>query len=89
MKIRLSLILMPVMTAATLALFTASSMANEQPPREPPSFQELDTNGDNLLTKEELRGPLLDDFDRFEVDGSGSLTKEELPAPPSNQKRPS
>ena len=83
MKIRLSLISMPIMAAA-LAFFSVSSMANEQPPREPPSFQELDANGDNLLTKDELRGPLLDDFDRFDVDGSGSLTKEEVPAPPSH-----
>jgi len=87
MKIRLPLILMPVMTATVFALFSANSMANEQPPREPPSFQELDVNGDSLLTKDELRGPLLDDFERFDVDGNGSLTEEELPAPPSGQKR--
>ena len=87
MKTKLSIVLMPVMTAATLALFSVSSMANEQPPREPPSFQELDRNGDNLLTKDELRGPLLDDFDRFDLDGSGSLTEEEVPAPPSHQQK--
>ncbi|RBP79439.1 EF-hand domain-containing protein [Marinomonas rhizomae] len=88
MSLLLSLLRAPVMTATTLALFSISSMASEQPPREPPSFQELDKNGDRLLTKEELRGPLLDDFGRLDLDKSGALTEDELPAPPSHpQKR--
>lgn len=73
-------------TASTLALFSGSSMA-EDTPREPPSFEELDTNGDDLLSKDELKGPLLDDFDSFDTDGSGTLTEDELPTPPSRGQR--
>lgn len=83
MKTIFSNLLIPAMTTAALAFFSVSSMAaNQPPPGEPPSFQELDKNGDNLLTKDELRGPLLDDFDRFDMDGDGALSKEELPEPP-------
>ncbi|WP_319552500.1 hypothetical protein [uncultured Vibrio sp.] len=49
---------------------------------EPPSFSNIDTNGDGVLTKDELRGPFLEDFDKLDVDGSGSLTEDELPKPP-------
>lgn len=84
MKTIFSNLLIPAMATAALAFFSVSSMAANQPPPggEPPSFQELDKNGDNLLTKDELRGPLLDGFDHFDVDGDGALSKEELPEPP-------
>ena len=82
MKTILSTVFLPVMTASILSFFSVSSLANEQPPREPPSFSQMDSNGDNVLTKNELKGPLLDDFDRFDVDSSGTLTKDELPEPP-------
>ncbi|MGP8306863.1 hypothetical protein WJM94_11995 [Vibrio sp. YIC-376] len=49
---------------------------------EPPSFSDIDTNGDGVLTKGELKGPFLQDFDKLDVDGSGSLTEDELPQPP-------
>ncbi|MEO9275240.1 hypothetical protein ABFY09_10265 [Marinomonas sp. 5E14-1] len=86
MKSIFSNLLIPVMTVATFALFSVHSMAaNQPPPGEPPSFQELDKNSDNLLTKDELRGPLLDDFDRFDADGSGSLSEGEMPEPPQHR----
>lgn len=86
MKAIFSNLLIPTMATATLAFFSVSSMAANQPPQgEPPSFQELDKNGDSLLTKDELQGPLLDDFDRFDVDGSGSLSEDELPEPPQHR----
>ncbi|MEL0613929.1 EF-hand domain-containing protein [Marinomonas arenicola] len=78
-------VLLPVITASVLALFSVNSLAGGQPPKDPPSFAQLDTNGDGVLTKDELRGPLADDFDRFDTDNSGTLTEDELPAPPSHQ----
>lgn len=84
MKTILSTLCLPVLTASILSLFSINSLANGQPPREPPSFDRMDSNGDDVLTKDELKGPLLDDFDRFDVDGSGTLTKDELPEPPKH-----
>ncbi|MGR5142042.1 hypothetical protein ACQKPX_10235 [Photobacterium sp. DNB23_23_1] len=76
-------------TLPVLALFLACgslpTLANERRPA-PPSFEELDTNGDGVLTKDELRGPLLDDFEKFDKDGSGSLSEDELPEPPKGRK---
>ena len=86
MKTVLSTLCLPLITTATLALFSAQSLA-EQPPREPPSFEQLDMNGDGVLTKDEVRGPLENDFDRFDKDGSGSLTEDELPEPPNHPPR--
>lgn len=51
-------------------------------PREMPSFEEMDANGDGELQLEELRGPLADDFDKLDADGSGGLSEEEVPPPP-------
>ncbi|WP_067866848.1 EF-hand domain-containing protein [Neptuniibacter marinus] len=48
----------------------------------PPSFEELDINGDGELSKDELKGPLLDGFDKFDTDGNDTLSKSELPEPP-------
>lgn len=77
-------ILLPVMTASVLALFSINTLAGGQPPKDPPSFSQLDENGDGVLSRDEVKGPLADDFDRLDVDHSGSLTKDELPAPPSH-----
>lgn len=74
--------LLPVMTASVLALFSVNTLAGGQPPKDPPSFSQLDENGDGVLSKDEVKGPLADDFDRLDVDQSGTLTEEELPAPP-------
>ncbi|MGR5555990.1 hypothetical protein ACQKQC_06790 [Vibrio fortis] len=55
-------------------------------PREIPSFEEMDTNGDGELQLEELKGPLADDFDKLDADGSGGLSEEEVPPPPPRHK---
>ncbi len=57
--------------------------------RNPPSFEEMDTNGDGLLSKDEVRGPLLDDFDKIDRDGDGFLSESEIPEPPERPKRDS
>ncbi|MBR7888862.1 EF-hand domain-containing protein [Marinomonas sp. A79] len=83
MKTVFSATMLPVLTASMLALFSLNTLANE-PPRSPPSFEQMDANGDQVLTKDEVQGPLLNDFDRFDTDHNGSLSEAELPAPPSH-----
>ena len=40
-----------------------------------------DSPKSSVLTKDEVRGRLLENFDKFDTDGSGSLSKDELPQP--------
>ncbi|GAL36829.1 hypothetical protein JCM19240_2898 [Vibrio maritimus] len=53
--------------------------------RQPPSFEEMDVNGDGVLTKDELKGRLLDEFDELDNDGDGALSESELPEPPKRR----
>jgi hypothetical protein len=53
--------------------------------RKPPSFEEMDANGDGLLTKDELKGRLLDELDLLDSDGDGALSESELPEPPKRR----
>ena len=51
-----------------------------------PSFDDLDTNGDGVLSKDEVKGPLADHFDTIDVDGDGVITKDEMPEKPPRKK---
>lgn len=77
-------------TVFTTTLLLVTSLlpvhaSEEREHRRPPSFEELDVNGDGELTKDEINGPLLEDFDQFDVDLSGTLTESELPKPPKKR----
>lgn len=67
------------LSALLFSAYNFSALADNDRPPQPPSFEQMDTNGDGELSKDELKGPLLDDFDQFDKDGSGTLTEEELP----------
>jgi Ca2+-binding EF-hand superfamily protein len=70
---------------ATLLSISSTSFAEDkqsEQPGPPPSFEQLDTNGDGQLSKDEVKGPLQNDFDRFDANGDGMLSQDELPAPP-------
>ncbi|MFT5780589.1 MAG: hypothetical protein ACI837_003552 [Crocinitomicaceae bacterium] len=41
-------------------------------------MEQMDANGDNQLEKSEVRGPLLNDFDRLDSDGDGYISLQEL-----------
>ena len=78
-----------------LTLFmSASSFAqsqNTQERKEPPTFAELlekmDANEDGKLTKEEVKGPLKDDFATVDADEDGFITEEELENAPKPKRR--
>ncbi len=71
-----------------LALSSSFAMAQSdnsgpggQPPGDrpaPPSFSDMDTNGDGVLTEDELKGPMQKDFSQIDADGDGSITESEL-----------
>lgn len=72
-----------IATTGLLCMATAGiSVANEDRPS-PPSFSDLDVNGDGELSKDEISDRhLLRMFDESDADGSGTLTEDEMPEPP-------
>ena len=72
--------------------FSISCVAQEsnRPPNQgPPSteeiFTQMDSNKDGKLAKSEVKGPLLNDFDKIDADKDGFITKEELEKAPKPQ----
>ncbi|MDB1126056.1 EF-hand domain-containing protein [Vibrio algarum] len=88
--------IIPVRTAITalagcvIGLTTLFAFANSDAPegQMPPSFEQMDANGDKQLSLDEVKGPLADDFDRFDKNGDGYLSQDELPPPPGQGERP-
>ncbi|MCL9773795.1 hypothetical protein [Vibrio methylphosphonaticus] len=77
-----------VVTALLLSSALLPAQANEEREhRRPPSFTELDSNSDGELSRDEVKGPLLEDFDQFDSDGSGTLAEDELPEPKRKRER--
>ncbi|MBM7034890.1 hypothetical protein JQC93_00615 [Vibrio sp. 188UL20-2] len=60
---------------------TVSANQERRPP--PPSFEQMDSDGNGELSKDEIKGPILDQFDELDADGNGTLSESEWPdAPP-------
>jgi Ca2+-binding EF-hand superfamily protein len=75
------------LTAALMMLAgiqTATANEERQPP---PSFEQMDSNGDGELSQDELRGPLLEQFDQLDADGNGTLSEDEMPNMPPPPRR--
>ncbi|MCK9176012.1 MAG: hypothetical protein M0O96_12145 [Desulforhopalus sp.] len=53
--------------------------------QQPPSFDQMDTNSDGHLSKDEVKGPLAKDFDKLDANGDGVLTEDELPTQKQGQ----
>lgn len=45
-------------------------------------FARMDTNGDNKLTKDEMKGRMAERFDSIDLDKDGYITKEEMAKAP-------
>jgi hypothetical protein len=57
--------------------------ANQERRSPPPSFEQMDSDGNGELSKDEIKGPILDQFDELDADGNGTLSESEWPdAPP-------
>jgi len=75
------------------SVFAESAPSGNHHMGPPPSFSDMDTNGDGVLTSDELKGPMQRDFSQIDADNDGSVTESELdefmknhrpPEPPQN-----
>lgn len=83
---------------AVMFCFGIISVSNAQSQRsterkEPPTYaqlvKELDANEDGKLAKEELKGPLKDDFDKVDTDEDGFISEAEFKKAPKPKGRKS
>lgn len=80
-------ILMGVLASAFLTLScNGQNSNNRQRNQEPPSvdeiFEQMDENEDDLLSEQEVKGPLKDMFEEIDKDEDGFLSKEEVEKAP-------
>lgn len=63
----------------------------KQDRKEPPTFSELlkdmDKNEDGKLSKDELKGPLKEDFSKVDADEDGFITEEEFKKAPKPKRK--
>jgi len=50
-------------------------------------FAHMDANKDGLLSKEEVKGPLANDFSKIDLNEDGFLSKEEIEKAPKPERR--
>ncbi|MCK0192315.1 EF-hand domain-containing protein [Arenibacter sp. F20364] len=84
-----------VLTTMVTLFFSANVSAQRsqggQGQKEPPSvdeiFEEMDKDEDGKLSKEELKGPIKNDFTKIDTDEDGFISKEELEKAPKPKGR--
>lgn len=81
---RLNSILSVVFFASGLTLFAQPNDKGEgkKPPTAEEAIKQMDTNKDGKLAKDEVKGPLKDDFSKIDADKDGYITLEELKKAP-------
>lgn len=67
------------------AVLADNKPAGRQGP--PPKFEDMDTNGDGVLSEDEVKGPLAEQFDTLDADGDGYLSEDEMPEPPARPEK--
>ena len=75
----------------TISTNAQSSDRRDQQNHKPPTFSELlkkmDKNEDGKLSKEEVNGPLKDDFAKIDADEDGYITKKEFDKAPKPKRK--
>ncbi|MDO6472855.1 EF-hand domain-containing protein [Maribacter sp. 1_MG-2023] len=59
----------------------------KEPPTTTELLKQMDKDEDGQLSKEEVKGPLKDDFDKIDANEDGFLSKEELDNAPKPKRR--
>lgn len=80
-------------TATTLFAIScnAQNSGNRQGNQEPPTvdeiFEQMDKDEDGKLSKEEIKGPLKNDFAKIDTDEDGFLSREEVEEAPKPERK--
>lgn len=76
----------------TFGMTNAYSQPNQQQPKTPPTvdeiFNEMDLDKDGLISEDEAKGPLKNDFIKIDTDKDGFISRAELekaPKPEGNR----
>jgi Ca2+-binding EF-hand superfamily protein len=73
-----------------LFMFSCGNAQEKGKGQKPPTFSELlekmDKNEDGLLSKDEVKGPLKDNFDKVDTDQDGYISEEELKKAPKPER---
>ena len=72
----------------TVTANAQSKGERKEPPTATELLKQMDKDEDGQLSKEEVKGPLKDDFDKIDTDEDGFLTEEELEKAPKPKGRP-
>ncbi|WP_315917526.1 EF-hand domain-containing protein [Vibrio fluvialis] len=84
---------LPLFALLGCALLSTSTMAQEQPTGRPdmgppPSFSDMDSNSDGVLSQDEVQGPMQRDFSSMDTNNDGQLTETEVDTFMKNHKPP-
>ena len=84
------------MIGVTLSLFASCNMnaqnqgaqrQGQEPPTVTEIFKQMDKDEDGKLSKEEIKGPLKNDFAKIDSNDDGFLSKEELEKAPKPERK--
>ena len=81
-----------ILSLTFIAGFYTYGQDNRNRPNKPPTtdqlIKEMDSNGDGLISFEEVKGPLKNDFLKVDLDQDGFLSKAELDKAPKPEHPP-
>ncbi len=84
-------LVLSIITVFVLGVFTSQAQQDRGERKERPTAEQLikkmDENKDGKLSKEEVKGPLKDDFDKIDTDEDGFLSKEEIEKAPKPERK--
>lgn len=72
----------------TVAVNAQSKGERKEPPTYAKLIKEMDKDEDGLLSKEEVKGPLKDNFSEIDTDEDGYISEEEFTKAPKPKGRP-
>lgn len=64
----------------------SSQMQRPQQMSAEQAIAKMDTDGDGMLSEDEVKGPLKKDFSKIDTDGDGYITEDELQNAPKPQR---
>lgn len=86
--LKTGLILAMFVTLATTAMNAQSRGGKQEPPTYAKLLEEMDANEDGKLAKDEVKGPLKENFSEIDTDEDGFISEEEFENAPKPKGRP-